>query len=78
MFVPDKSKRDKAKSDNSQTEDSKELKTLHPSTLHEQISQRAYEIYQTAGHVDGRDQQDWFKAEQELSRRESTGSGVHK
>lgn len=44
MFVPDKSKRDEAKSNGPQGGVPKELKTFHPFPLHEQISQRAYEI----------------------------------
>jgi hypothetical protein len=66
MLVPDKSKRNKFKFVSSQTSVPNELKMFHPLPSHEQICRRAYEIYQRAGYVDGRDQQDWFRAEQEL------------
>jgi hypothetical protein len=66
MLVPDKSMRNKSKFVRSQSPVPNKLKTFHPLPSHEQISRRAYEIYQSAGYVDGRDQQDWFRAEQEL------------
>ena len=34
--------------------------------LHELIAQRAYEIYEARGCVDGFDEQDWLQAEGEL------------
>jgi hypothetical protein len=34
---------------------------------HEEIERRAYEIYQQRGGGDGRDLDDWFAAEQELT-----------
>lgn len=33
---------------------------------HNQISQRAYALYERGGRQDGRDQQDWFTAEREM------------
>jgi DUF2934 family protein len=66
MLVSDKSKRNKYKFVSSQSGMLNELKEFHPLPSHEQISQRAYEIYQSTGYLDGRDQQDWFRAEQEL------------
>ena len=33
---------------------------------HQEISQRAYELYERAGRQDGRDQRDWFTAEREM------------
>ena len=41
-------------------------KTFRSMPSHEQISRRAYEIYQSGGYADGRDQQDWFRAEEEM------------
>ena len=66
MLVPYKPKRNKSKIVNSQTGVPNELKVFRPLPSHEQISRRAYEIYQSAGYLDGLDQQDWFRAEQEL------------
>ena len=66
MLVPNKSKRNKSTLVSSQSGIPNELKMFHPLPSHEQISRRAYEIYQSAGYLDGRDQQDWFRAEQEL------------
>lgn len=65
MLAPQKSnKQNKPKFGNSQTEKSK---TSQPVPSHQKISQRAYQIYQDGGSADGRDQQDWYKAEQEMS-----------
>lgn len=33
---------------------------------HQEVSQRAYELYERAGRQDGRDQRDWFAAEREM------------
>jgi hypothetical protein len=33
---------------------------------HNEISQRAYELYERGGRQDGRDQRDWFTAEREM------------
>lgn len=38
-----------------------------PILSHEEIEQRAYEIYLRRGGGDGRDLDDWFAAEQELA-----------
>jgi Protein of unknown function (DUF2934) len=38
-----------------------------PANLHEQISRRAYEIYEKRGMQDGSAEQDWLQAESELS-----------
>ena len=66
MLVPNKSKRNKPTFVSSQSVMPNELQEFHPLPSHKQISHRAYEIYQSTGYVDGRDQQDWFRAEQEL------------
>jgi outer membrane protein TolC len=39
---------------------------LETEELHERIAQRAYQLYETRGRVDGYDVQDWLRAEQEL------------
>jgi outer membrane protein TolC len=39
---------------------------LETEELHERIAQRAYQLYETRGRVDGYDVQDWLEAEQEL------------
>ncbi|MBN1982837.1 MAG: DUF2934 domain-containing protein [Chitinivibrionales bacterium] len=36
--------------------------------LHEQISRRAYEMFETRGCLHGFDVEDWLRAEQEVSR----------
>lgn len=33
----------------------------------EQISRRAYELYETRGREDGQDLEDWLRAEQEIT-----------
>jgi len=66
MFVPRDSKRNKSNT-RSETAVPAALKKFQPVPSHEQISQRAYEIYQNGGYANGRDQQDWFRAEQEIS-----------
>jgi Protein of unknown function (DUF2934) len=35
--------------------------------LENQIRMRAYEIYETRGHEDGHDQEDWFHAKEEIT-----------
>lgn len=40
----------------------------------DRVAQRAYELYQERGGGDGRDMDDWFSAERELSRRRETRS----
>ena len=66
MFVPREPKRNKSNT-RSETAVPIALKKFQPLPSHEQISQRAYEIYQSGGCADGRDQQDWFRAELEMS-----------
>jgi Protein of unknown function (DUF2934) len=34
---------------------------------HEQIAQRAYELYLASGRIDGYEQEDWLEAEKQLS-----------
>jgi hypothetical protein len=66
MFVPQSSKSPKSKVKSSPNAVPQELKTFQPLPSHEQISQRAYAIYQSGGEANGRDQQDWFRAEREM------------
>jgi hypothetical protein len=66
MFVPRSTKSPKPKVKSSSTAVPQELKAFQPLPSHEQISQRAYAIYQSGGEADGRDQQDWFRAEREM------------
>ncbi len=40
-----------------------------PQNVEEQIRQRAYELYEERGREDGRDQEDWFRAEGEVTRK---------
>lgn len=35
---------------------------------YERIARRAYELYEQRGHQEGRDVEDWMKAEQQLAR----------
>jgi hypothetical protein len=42
--------------------------------LREEIARRAYDLYETRGHADGHDLDDWFQAEQELQTSTSSGS----
>jgi hypothetical protein len=37
-----------------------------PFPSHDSIRDRAYELYEQRGREDGREQQDWFKAEHEI------------
>lgn len=39
---------------------------VETSSIEEQIRERAYELYQRRGGVDGYDMEDWLAAEQEL------------
>jgi Protein of unknown function (DUF2934) len=39
---------------------------LPPVPMHEEIQQRAYEIYVERGGIQGRDVEDWLQAEREL------------
>ncbi|MBZ5648594.1 MAG: DUF2934 domain-containing protein [Acidobacteriia bacterium] len=42
------------------------LRTPAAAPSHNEISQRAYELYERGGRQDGRDQRDWFTAEREM------------
>ena len=66
MFVPQKSKRDKAKVVSPQPGVLIAPKSFQPMPSQEQISLRAYQIYQSGGCADGRDKQDWLQAEREM------------
>jgi hypothetical protein len=68
MFVPSKPNKGKNKPTivAAQTGGPNTLKTFQRLPSHEQICQRAYAIYQSGGCVNGRDQQDWFRAEIEM------------
>ena len=39
--------------------------------LQQQISQRAYELYEARGREDGHDVEDWLQAEEEILQQES-------
>jgi Protein of unknown function (DUF2934) len=66
MFVPREPKRNKAKLPSLQVGVPDKVKTFQSLPSHEQVSLRAYEIYQSGGYTHGRDQQDWLRAEQEV------------
>ena len=38
-----------------------------PRPLHEEIAQRAYELWEQRGRLNGSREEDWFRAESELS-----------
>ncbi len=40
-----------------------------PQTLEEEISLRAYELYEERGREDGRDLDDWLQAEEEITKK---------
>jgi hypothetical protein len=40
-----------------------------PEKIGEQISRRAYELYETRGREDGHDLEDWLRAEEEITGR---------
>jgi hypothetical protein len=42
---------------------------VEPRTIEEEIRVRAYELFETRGGEDGRDQEDWFRAEEEVTGR---------
>jgi len=42
----------------------------HVLNLEEQIRRRAYELYEQRGREDGRDQEDWFRAEEEIKQKQ--------
>lgn len=50
-----------------------ELKPQTPE-LDERIRQRAYELYEQRGRLDGHDVDDWLQAETELSRKSKTAA----
>jgi HlyD family secretion protein len=56
------------------TELQPEAKTKTPSDLTPQIAKRAYELYETRGHQDGRAIQDWEQAEREIRKNEGKGT----
>jgi Protein of unknown function (DUF2934) len=66
MFVSKSTKHVKTQAGNSDKNSAAGPKAFRPAPSHEQISQRAYEIYQSGGYTNGRDQQDWYKAEREM------------
>ncbi len=66
MFGPSKPKPNKTEVIRSQASIRSAPTTYQPMPSHEQISLRAYEIYQSGGYADGRDQQDWLQAEREM------------
>ena len=45
----------------------------NPSPNIDDIRQRAYELYEQRGREDGRDVDDWLRAEDEIKRRRSRG-----
>jgi hypothetical protein len=65
MLLPSKLQRN-TKNSAPQTSTDKGPKRGQAVPSHEQISFRAYALYQSGGCADGRDQQDWFRAEQEI------------
>ncbi len=66
MFVPAQSKRNKSKVVSAPSGVLIAPKSFRRMPSHEQISLRAYEIYQRDGCTDGRDQRDWLQAEREM------------
>ena len=72
MFVP-RPKRNTAKVPVSPAGVPNSAMTVPSMPSHEQVSLRAYEIYQSNGYAQGRDQQDWFRAEQEVLAQVVTG-----
>lgn len=60
-----------AKTQTSKAKES-EAKPQLPAPTHEQIQQRAYEIYSARGGVPGQELDDWLQAEREL-----IGPGAH-
>lgn len=73
MFVPREPKRKQAKLPDSQAGVPNSARTVPSMPSHEQVSLRAYEIYQSGGYAQGRDQQDWLRAEQEMLAKVVTG-----
>jgi Protein of unknown function (DUF2934) len=48
-------------------------KILDPTQLEDQIRRRAYELYEARGREHGRDLEDWFRAEAEVTSRKARG-----
>ena len=48
-----------------------QVKIIEQVNLHQDISDRAYEIYEQHGHHEGNAVQDWEKAEEEIKKEES-------
>lgn len=42
---------------------------VEPRTIEEEIRVRAYELFEARGQEGGRDQEDWFRAEEEVTGR---------
>jgi hypothetical protein len=66
MYVPSKPKKNQSTRPTAPTSVHANLQAFQPLPSHEQISQRAYAIYEKGGAANGQDQQDWFRAEQEM------------
>ena len=45
------------------------VRTAPRKNIEEEIRLRAYELYEARGREDGRDWEDWFRAEQEITSR---------
>jgi hypothetical protein len=43
------------------------ITAARPRNIEEQIRRRAYELYESRGREDGRDLEDWFRAEAEIT-----------
>jgi Protein of unknown function (DUF2934) len=43
------------------------VRTAPPKNIEEQVRLRAHELYEARGREDGRDWEDWFRAESEIS-----------
>jgi hypothetical protein len=43
-----------------------ETEISDPDLQHQRIAQRAHELYEARGHVDGFDAEDWLQAEREI------------
>lgn len=42
-----------------------------PASIEEQIRRRAYELYEQRGREDGRDLEDWYRAEAEVAQKKA-------
>jgi Protein of unknown function (DUF2934) len=45
-----------------------------PVTRHEEVAQRAYEIYESRGRTDGADADDWLQAERDIPSQQTQAS----